>query len=333
MKRFRSLWLLLSFGLVLLTWGEAAAESLARELRAADVQPPEHPTVQALTYFHELVEDRTGGRYRIRVFHSRQLGEERETLEQTRGGAIDVNRVNIGPLTDLVPEAGVLALPFLFRSVEHLHRVLDGPVGEEILASFEPHGVVGLTFYDSGARSLYNSLQPIMSPADLKGLRIRVQQSEQMVALMRLLGAEPVALPYGNVRTALETGLVHGAENNWPSYVTTEHHRAARHMTLTEHVMSPEVLVVSAKLWATLSPDDREIFRRSARDSSLLMRERWRAWEERSRREALEAGVIVQSRFDRDAFVSAVRPLYEDVVRNPRLRGLMERIERTWTPG
>src|ERR1700733_12609472 len=154
--------------------------AMAREFRAADTQAADYPTVRALEYMGRLIEQRTDGRHRVRVFHSRQLGEEKETIEQTRAGAIDINRTNVGPLGSLVPAANTLALPFLFRSIEHLHAVMDGPVGEEILASFEPYGFIGLTFYDSGARSIYNSKRPINTLADLKGLRIRIQQSELM---------------------------------------------------------------------------------------------------------------------------------------------------------
>src|SRR5262249_41063688 len=158
-----------------------AAVTQAREFRVADTQAEDYPTVQALMYMARLVEERTGGRHRIRVFHSRQLGEEKETIEQTRVGAIDLNRTNVAPIGSLVPAANVLALPFLFRSFAHLHDVLDREIGSEILASFERHGFVGLAFYDSGARSLYNSVRPVRSLADMKGLRIRVQQSELMV--------------------------------------------------------------------------------------------------------------------------------------------------------
>src|SRR5580704_18785418 len=156
----------------------------AREFRAADTQAADYPTVRALEYMGRLIEQRTDGRHRIRVFHSRQLGEEKETIEQTRAGAIDINRTNVGPLGSLVPVANALALPFLFRSIDHLHRVLDGPIGDAILQSFDPYGFVGLAFYDSGARSVYNSVRPIRTLADMKGLRIRVQQSDLMMDMI-----------------------------------------------------------------------------------------------------------------------------------------------------
>src|SRR5262249_39814431 len=181
----------------------------------------------ALRYMGRLIDERSGGRLQIRVFHSRQLGEERETIEQTRVGAIDLNRSNAALIGAFVRSMNVLAMPFLFRSIEHQQKVLDGTIGREILGSFERYGFVGLTFYDSGARSIYNNVHPVRTLADMKGLRIRVQQSELMGDMIKALGAEPVELPYGQVLTGLATRLIDGAENNWPSYVTTNHYKLA----------------------------------------------------------------------------------------------------------
>ena len=300
----------------------------AREFRAADTQSEDYPTVQALRYMSRLIEEKTDGRLQIRVFHSRQLGEEKETIEQTRAGAIDLNRTNVALIGAFVPATNVLAMPFLFRSIEHLQRVLDGPIGEEILNSFDSYGFVGLTFYDSGARSIYNCVRPIRSIADIKGLRIRVQQSELMSDMVRALGAEPIELPYGQVRTGLATNLIDGAENNWPSFVTTDHYRYANFYTLTEHTMSPEVLIMSWKAWASLSPEDRVIFRDAALQSSRFMRETWRDLEEKSRRQAEGAGVTIVTDFDRKPFEAAMAPIYEKIRRDPAAAALIERIRK-----
>jgi tripartite ATP-independent transporter DctP family solute receptor len=269
-----------------------------------------------------------GGRHSIDVFHSRQLGEEKETIEQTRVGAIDINRVNAAPLASFAPEANVLAIPFLFRSIEHLHRVLDGPIGEAILDSFGRHGFIGLAFYDSGARSIYNSLRPVRSPADLAGLRLRVQQSDVMIDMVRALGAEPVALPYGQVLTGLATRLVDGAENNWPSYVTTGHAKLAPFYSLTEHVMTPEVVVMSQRAWEALSPEDQAIFREAARESSRAMRAQWQEWEERARRDAVSGGATMLT-VDKASFEAAVGPMVEQLLSGPGMKTLVERIRET----
>jgi tripartite ATP-independent transporter DctP family solute receptor len=306
----------------------ACAPSSARTFRAADTQSQDYPTVQALLAMDRLVRERTGGRHRIDVFHSRQLGEEKETIEQTRAGAIDLDRINAAPLASFAPEVNVLAIPFLFRSVEHLHHVLDGPIGDAILASLSEHGFIGLTFYDSGARSLYNSAREVRSPADLAGLRIRVQQSDLMVDMVRALGAEPVALPYGQVGTGLSTGLIDGAENNWPSYVTTGHVKSAPFYALTEHVMTPEVLVMSRQAWDALSGDDQAVFREAARESSRFMRTQWRAWEERTRAEAAEMGASIAA-VDKAPFEAAVKHVADKVLQDPRIRTIVERIRQT----
>jgi tripartite ATP-independent transporter DctP family solute receptor len=228
-----------------------------------------------------------------------------------------------------VPTTNVLAMPFLFRSVEHLRRVLDGPIGNEILNSFEPYGFVGLAFYDSGARSIYNSVRPIRSVDDMKGLRIRVQQSDLMSDVIKALGAQPIELPYGQVSTALTTRLVDGAENNWPSFVTSGHDKYAKYYTLTQHTMTPEVLVMSLTAWNGLSDDERKIFRQAALESSRFLREKWKELTARSRAEAEAAGVTVTTDFDRASFEAATEGIYAKAMRDPATAELIERIRQT----
>ena len=309
-----------------LLYTAGSASAFAREFRTADTQNEDYPTVQALNYMGDLIAERTGGRHQVVVFHSRQLGEEKETLEQTRAGAIDLNRTNVALIGTVVPTVNVLAMPFLFRSLEHLRKVLDGPIGSEILNSFEAHGFVGLTFYDSGARSIYNSVRPVRSLEDLKGLRLRVQQSRQMADMIRALGAEPIELPYGQVLTGLATRLIDGAENNWPSFVTTGHYKYAGHYTLTMHTVSPEVLVMSQKAWASLSPSEQAMFREAAQRSSIYMREKWTELEERSQKQAQDAGVKVVTEIDRKPFEAALAGIYAKAESDPAMSALIQRI-------
>src|SRR5215831_12988358 len=290
----------------------------AREFRATENQVADYPTVRAVVKMGELIEARTGGRHSIRVFHTRQLGESKETIEQTR----------VGALGSLVPVVDVLALPFLFRSIDHFRQVLYGPIGDEMLASFERYGLIGLTFYDSGARSIYSSKLAIRTPADLKGLRIRVQQSAQMVDMIRSLGAMPIELPYGQVETALTTHIVDGAENNWPSYVTSNHYKPAPYYTLTEHTMSPDVLVMSLRAWQSLSDEDKAIFRAAARESNIFMRAQWNSLEAESRRKAEEAGVVIVSDVDRKPFEDAMADVYRKATANAAIAPLLNRIRQ-----
>jgi tripartite ATP-independent transporter DctP family solute receptor len=301
----------------------------AREFRAADIQDENYPTVQALRFLDQLVTERTGGRHRIRVFHSRQLGEESQTIEQTRVGAIDMNRINVGAIGNYAPVLNVLSLPFLFRSIDHLNKVIDGPIGEEILDALGPSGFIGLAFYDSGARSIYTTTKPVHALADLRGLRLRVQQSDLMTRLVKSLGGEPVGLAFGQVLTALQTKLIDAAENNWPAFVHSGHHKVARYYTVTEHSMGPEVLIMSPRAWADLSSEDRAIFRAAARESSRYMREQWQGWEQRSRKQAADAGVTIINTFDRKPFEDATQALRQEFRADPRIGPLIERIEAT----
>jgi TRAP-type C4-dicarboxylate transport system substrate-binding protein len=206
--------------------------------------------------------------------------------------------------------------------------VLDHTIGDEILAGFPQHGFVGLAFYDSGSRSIYNSVKPVRTLADMKGLRIRVQQSELMSDMISALGAEPVELPYGQVLTGLSTRLIDGAENNWPSYVTTNHYKLAPYYTLTEHTMGPEVLVMSLRAWESLSAEDKDVFRDAARKSSTFMRGVWSGLEERSREQARAAGNTIVADFDRKPFENAMTAIHAKTVTDPDLRQLIERIRQ-----
>jgi tripartite ATP-independent transporter DctP family solute receptor len=319
-----------ALGAAFLALAIGVTPAAARDFRVADTQAENYPTVQALVFMDRQIQEQTAGRHRLRIFHSRQLGEEKETIEQTRVGAIDLNRTNVAPLGSFVPEANVLTLPFLFRSIEHLHQVLDGPIGDEILASFSRHGFVGLAYYDSGARSIYNTVRPVRTLADMKGLRLRVQQSELMVKALRAMGAEPVEMPYGQVMTGLTTKIIAGAENNWPSYVSTGHYTVARYYTLTEHTMGPEVLVMSRRAWEMLSPDDQTTFRAAAKASSKFMRQQWQDWEKRSHEQAEKAGNTIIADIDKAQFQAAMTDIYDEFLRdNPELRDLVDRIRNT----
>jgi tripartite ATP-independent transporter DctP family solute receptor len=299
----------------------------AREFRAADIQDENYPTVQALRLMDQLVTQRTEKRHSIRVFHSRQLGEESQTVEQTRVGAIDINRINVAAIGDAAPVLDVLSAPFLFRSVDHLHKVIDGPIGADILAALEPYGFVGLAFYDSGARSIYTARRQVRTVEDLRGQRIRIQQSVQMSKMIRALGGVPVTLPYGQIGTALTANLIDGAENNWPSYVTGGHFRDAPFYTVTEHTMGPEIVIMSRRAWDELGDEERAIFRGAARESARYMREQWVSWEQRARAQALSAGATVLEKIDRSTFEAATASLRDDMRKDPRFAPLIKRIE------
>jgi len=295
-------------------------------LRSADIHPDGYPTVEAVIYMGKLVSERTNGRIGVKVFNNASLGSEKDTIEQTRFGVIDMNRVNTAPFNNLVPQTQVLGMPFLFRSVDHMHKTIDGPIGDEILAAFEPHGLVGLAFYDSGARSFYTTKKPIKSLADLKGQKIRVQQSDLWIAMMKAFGANATPMPFGEVYSSLETGVVDGAENNWPSYESSRHFEVAKNYTLTEHSLAPEALVISKVSWDKLSPEDQQILRQAAKESVVKMRELWSAREKASEEKVRAAGVNIIT-VDKQPFIDAMKPVYDKFVTDPKMKDLVTRIQ------
>ena len=244
-------------------------------LRLAETHSADYPTTRGNRYFADRVAERTDGRIHIEVFPSAQLGEERAVIEQVQFGAIDLTRVSISPLAAFSPGLDALQMPYLYNSTEHMWDVLRGSIGDEMLAGVEEAGFVGLAWFESGARSFYNSVRPIETVADLDGLRIRVQESQLMVGLVEALGAVATPMPFGEVYGALQTGVIDGAENNWPSYYSTSHYEVAGYYTLDRHTQVPEILVASKIVMDRLSADDQEVIRQAARDAIDFQRQAW----------------------------------------------------------
>jgi tripartite ATP-independent transporter DctP family solute receptor len=301
----------------------AAAQGVT--LRAADIHPDGYPTIEGVKFMGRLVEERTGGRIRIQMFHSRQLGDEKDTLEQTRFGVIDFTRVNTAPLNNLVPATLVVGLPFLFRDTAHMQAVMDGAIGEDIGRDTTAHGLITLAYYDSGARCFYTKPRAVPEPEALKGLKVRVQQSDMWVALMRAFGANATPLPFGEVYSALQTGVVDGAENNVPTFFTSRHFEVAKFYTKTEHSLSPEILAMSKRSYDRLSKPDQDIMRQAARESVPHMRKLWVAMEEEALAKALAGGTqIVEA--DKAAYAKLVQPVYDQFVKDAKLKALVDRI-------
>jgi tripartite ATP-independent transporter DctP family solute receptor len=301
----------------------------ARDLRSAEVHPADYPTTLAVQYMGKLVAERSGGRLGIHVYPSGVLGTEKDTIEQLRIGALDMMRINSAALNSVVPETLPLVMPFVFRSTEHMRKVLDGPIGDEILASMQSQGIIGLAFYDSGARSFYTAKKPVRNLADLKGMKIRVQQSDLFVAMVEALHANPTPMPYGEVYTALKTGIVDAAENNWPSYESSRHFEAAKFYTLSEHSLAPEVLAFSKKSWDTLSKEDQAMLRKAAKESVPHMRKLWDEREVKSRRIVEAAGSQVITIANKQEFIDAMKPVYAKFANTPALQSLLKRIQDT----
>jgi tripartite ATP-independent transporter DctP family solute receptor len=306
-----------------------ASTAFARDFRSADVHPADYPTVAAVAHMGKLLQDRSGGKLGVKVYPSGALGTEKDNIEQLRIGALDMMRINVAPLNSVVPETIATGLPFVFRSTEHMRKVLDGPIGDEILASMEAQGMVGLAFYDSGSRSFYTVKKPIRTLADMKGLKIRVIQSDLFVAMVEALGANPTPMPYGEVYTALKTGIVDAAENNWPSYESSRHFETAKYYTLSEHSLAPEVLVFSKTVWDRLSKDDQAMIRKAAKDSVPFMRKLWDEREVKARKTVEAAGSQAITIANKQEFIDAMKPVYGKFANTPRLQDLVKRIQDT----
>jgi tripartite ATP-independent transporter DctP family solute receptor len=304
----------------------------ARPLFAADTHPADYPTVAAVGWFASEVDRKTGGEVRIRQYPGGQLGEEKDTLELTIFGGIDINRVNLAPLNAIAPETQIPSLPFIFRSEAHLRAAMASVAGRAIAKSLEAHGLVGLCFYESGARSFYTTKRTIQSPADMRGLKIRVQNSNLFVAMVEALGGDATPMSFGEVYGALLQGVVDGAENNWPSYESSRHFEAAKHYSLTRHVMAPEALVMSLHRWRKLSTAHQEAILAAAADSVVVMQRLWTEREAASERRIREAGVIVSEPEDRTVFERAMEPVWANFLTTPALRRLADDVRDQGLP-
>jgi tripartite ATP-independent transporter DctP family solute receptor len=304
----------------------APGQSQAQEWRGWNIHAADYPNGRGMDRFGELVMQRTNNRIRMRTFHSAQLGQQDEAIQQMRLGTIDFANFNLSPFNNLAPSTNVVTLPFLFRDVAHSHAAIDGVAGAEIARDLEAIGIIALAWYDAGARSIYTT-RPVRTPADLRGMKIRVQTSDLWIDLMRALGANPTPLPFGEVFTSLQSGVIDGAENNWPSYESTRHFEVARFYTTTEHSNVPEVLAVSRQRWQRLNDAERNILRDAARESATLQRQLWAERETVSRQRVVAAGATVIEITDRSPWAALMAPVYEKYTgNNPRLSGLVQQI-------
>ncbi len=305
----------------------ACAPGAGRHLYSSDQHPSDYPTVLAVREMGRLLSQRTGGRLDVKVFSGGQLGSERDTLEITLFGGLDINRVNAAALNSIAPLTTVLCLPFLFRDEQHLHCALDGEPGRQVLASLESHGLIGLCYYDSGARSFYNTKRPIRTPEDLAGMKIRVPDSNLYIGMVRALGGSATPMSLGEVYQSLVQGVIDGAENNWPSYESGRHFEVARYYSLTQHVMAPEILVMSRHRWRSLSASDRDTVMECAAQSVVFMRRLWADRVESARKNVTAAAVEVNRIDDISEFEQRMRPVWRRFAGDGQQRSLVERIQ------
>ncbi|GAB6086327.1 TRAP transporter substrate-binding protein [Alkaliphilus crotonatoxidans] len=286
------------------------AESIT--LRLADTHNEGYVTVLADREFARLVEEKSEGRIKVEVYPGAQLGDEKTTIEQAQFGAIDFVRTSISPLSEFNQDFGILMLPYLYRDRDHMFKVLDGPIGEQFLTKLEQNNLLGLNWFDGGARNFYNGQKEIKTVEDLRGMKIRVQESKLMMDLVKALGASPTPMAFGEVYSAIQTGVIDGAENNSPSYLSTSHYEVAKYYTIDEHTRAPELILISKMTYDKLSPSDQEIIKEAAREAAIYQREEWEKVEKEAEEKIIANGNIITRLESNEEFQAAVQSIYEE---------------------
>jgi tripartite ATP-independent transporter DctP family solute receptor len=306
----------------------AQAQAQSKVFKASDVHPEGYPTVTAVEDMGKKLQKATDGRLSVQMYASMQLGGEKEAIEQAQLGAIAIARVSVGALGPVVDGLNVLNLPFLFRDTAQARRVLDGEIGQELLDSVTNHptaGLIGLAWMDAGARNMYDTKRPIKDIADLKGLKVRVMGNPMFVEMMNDLGGNGIAMGYDQVFTALQTGVVDGAENNPPSFVFDNHYQVAKNYTLTEHLIVPEMVVFSKRIWNQLSKEDQALLLKFGKEAQQEERVLWNAYEQKALDKMKEAGINVVTVADKKPFQDAVKPVWDKY--GPKYADMIKRIQ------
>ena len=314
MKKNLVVLLAMVFSAVLLNAGIVRAAA-TMELKLAEIHPKGYPTELGDEEFARLVKESSQGRINITVFPGGQLGgDEKAVVEQVQMGAIDFGRISLAPVLQFAKELSVLSLPYIYRDSAHMWKVLSGPIGEGLLKSVDKANLVGLAYYDAGARSFYNSKKDIKAVADLKGLKIRVQEAKLMMDLVKALGASPTPMATGDVYSALQTNVIDGAENNWPSYISFSHYQVAKFYTVDRHTCIPEILVGSKKKFANLSKADLDLISKAAKDAVEFQKKKWAEAEKVNEEKAKAAGCKITYPDAKTIaeFQKAVQPIYGD---------------------
>ena len=297
------------------------------EIKSSDVHPMGYPTTEAVKFMGEKLSEWTNGRLSIKIFHSMQLGGEKEALEQVQIGALEMTRVSVGVVGPIVKEFDAFNLPYFFKSIDHMHRVVDGEVGTDLLNQLEAGGLIGLGYLDAGSRSFYNKVRPINKPADLEGLKIRVMQNPVFVDLVNSLGGNGIQVSFSELYTALQTGVVDGAENNPPTLYNHKHYEIANHYSLTHHLIVPEIFVFSKKVWDGMSALDQQLIRKASALTVEVGRELWAEKEAADFANLKKVGVKINEVADKAPFIQAtqvVRDKFKE--KGPSFKALIEKV-------
>lgn len=320
---------LLTLTLFILLINSCGPVNDVKTIRLAHSMSTTHPVHYGMVKMSELVHEYSEGKMQVLVYPNSQLGTERETLEMLQIGSVGITKVTSAVLENFIPEFRVFSLPYLFRDMEHVYQVLDGEIGIELHTAGENVWLRALTYYDSGARSFYSKDKPIASPADLNGMKVRVMESQMAIGMIQTMGGSPTPIPLGELYTALQQGVVDAAENNLPSFLTLRHYEVARYLSLDEHSVLPDVLLISTHIWEKLSEEEQNWLQKAAYESAIYQRELWHAAELEALRVIEEDGVTIINP-DKTAFQEVTSVLYEPYKNSePEFYNLIQRILNT----
>jgi len=311
--------------LSLLLLAACGHQQQGRVLKLAHGLDPSHPVHQAMVHMADRCKEISKGELSIDIYPSGQLGSEQQCVELLQIGSLAITKVSAAVMESFTEEFKVLGLPYVFRSKAHSFSVLDGEIGDELLLSTEPFWIRGLCFYDAGSRSFYTIDKPITHPDDLKGMKIRVMKSITAMEMVKAQGGSPTPISWGELYTALQSGVVDGAENNPPSFYTSHHYEVCKYYSLNEHTMVPDVLIISQKVWKKLSTQEKEWLQQAADESVVVERKLWAESEKESLRIVQEAGVEINYP-DKEPFAEKVEELLESYRENEKLFDLITRI-------
>ena len=296
------------------------------EIKLAHSLDMSHSVHKAMEFMAERVAEKSDGKLTIDIYPSGQLGSEREALELLQIGSLGMTKVSAATMENFAPAFKVFSLPYIFKDKEHLFKVIDGEVGQDLLTKGEEFWLHGLTYYDAGSRSFYTVNKPVQTPEDLKGMKIRVLASQTAVDMVQAFGGSATPISWGELYTALQQGVVDGAENNPPSFYLSRHYEVAKNYTLDEHTMIPDVLLISDHIWDKLSPQEKKWIEEAAEESAVLQRELWAEAEAEALAAVKEAGVNVIIP-NKEPFSEAVEPMYEELKDQPEIYSLIQEIQ------
>jgi len=317
---------LMAVALLVVGLSGCAKKSDVTVLKVGHSLDVEHPVHKALTFMVEKLKEKSGGKVILHVYPGEQLGSEREMIEQLQLGSLDMAKVSTSPLESFVPIVSVFSVPYLFRDSEHFWKVLDGPIGERLKNAGEKVGLKGLCYYDAGSRSFYTKAKPILTPADLSGMKIRVQESKTSMQMIEALGASPTPIAWGELYTSLQQGVVDGAENNPPSFYRSRHFEVCKHYSLDEHAMVPDIVLISMDTWEKMPSVVQQMVQEAANESAKYQRELWKEATKDALEKVQQQGVKVYNP-DKAAFREKVKQMHESY-KDTEVGDLIEEINK-----